>query len=432
MALQQSLGSSAPRAIVVGAGLAGLRAARCLVDGGLEVEVHEASDGVGGRVRTDELDGFQLDRGFQVILTGYPRLSAALDLEALELRRFEPGALVRRDGRMHRMVDPFRRPSRALQAAFGGLGSLSDKLRVGKLRQACLAGDDDAAFTRADRTTDEALHARGFGPELLDGFFRPFLGGILLDRGLGTSSRFFEFVFRMLARGDTAVPSAGMGELSRALARSLPAGAVRLDSPVATVAPDGRGVTLANGEQREADLVVTAVEGPAVAALHPTLGAAATAEPGSRSVTCLYFDAPRSPVGEPTLVLGGDDQGLVNNLAVLSDVAPTYAPPGRHLVSVTVLGTQADADGLERSVRAELGGWFGPEVDDWRSLRTYRIDHAQPAQPPGTHEPLERDPRLGERSFVCGDHRVHASLEGAVRSGEVAARAALAALGVHA
>ena len=383
--------------VIVGAGLAGLRCARELSAHGRNVRLLEASDGVGGRVRTDRVDGFLLDRGFQVILTAYPRLSAAVDLGSLDLRRFEPGALVLRGGRRHRLVDPFRRPSRVLRAVFGGLGGLLDKARVGRLRLDCLRGESDALFARSDRSTLEALRARGFGSELLDGFFRPFLGGILLDRDLGTSSRFFEFVFRMLSLGDTAVPARGMQALPEAMAAELPDGCLSTGVAVRAVEDGGRALVLEDGTRLDAAATVLAVDGPSAVELCPQesrdeLGP----PPDSRSVTCLYFDAPTSPAG-------------------------------RHLVSVTVLGHRDEPD-LERRVRAELTSWFGAEVADWRHLRSYAIHHAQPAQPPGTIEPLEREPRLAEHLFVCGDHRVHASLEGAVRSGERAAAAVLASL----
>ncbi|MHC4260908.1 MAG: NAD(P)/FAD-dependent oxidoreductase [Planctomycetota bacterium] len=413
------IGLSESTVVVVGAGLAGLRAARCLVEAGVRVQVLEASDRVGGRIRTEQVEGFQLDRGFQVLLTAYPRLARAVDLDALDLHTFEPGALVRRDGRMHRLVDPFRRPLSLPRALLSGLGSLADGPRVAALRARCLRGDDDSAFTRPDRTTREALEDCGFGQEMLDGFFRPFLGGIMLDPELETSSRFFEFVFRMLALGDTALPAAGMGAIPEAMARQLPAEAVRLSTRVERVEEDGRRIVLDDGSTHTVAATVIATEGPEAARLD---GRVRT--PGSRAVTCFYFDAPRSPIGEPTLVLGGDVGGTINNLAVPSDVAPSYAPEGRSLVSVTVLGARDDEGTLE-AVRRELREWFGGRVDSWRPLRTVLVRHAQPVQEPGSLEPLERDSVVGGRTFVCGDHRVHASLEGAVRSGEAAAQAVL-------
>ena len=413
--------------VVIGAGLAGLRCAVELAASGVDVTVLEASDGVGGRVRSDQVDGFTLDRGFQVLLTAYSELQSAFDLERLDLRAFRPGSLVRRDGRFHRMVDPFRQPSAAIGALVGGLGSPVDKLRVAGLRRACLRGSVEELFTRPETTALEALRGRGFGPELIDGFFRPFLGGILLDRDLGSSSRMFEFVFRMLSIGDAAVPAGGMGALAAQLASRLPEGSLRIESPVRAV--DTGGAELAGGGRVDADAVVVATDGPAAAQL---LGE--VADPGSRAVTCVYFDAPRSPVAEPLLVLGGDDGALVNNLAVMTDVCAQYAPPGRHLIAATVLGAHEpgaiEPGSIEQRVCAELRAWYGDEVDAWRHLRTYCIRHAQPAQPPGRLQPLDRALRTAGGPFVAGDHRVHASIEGALRSGRRVAQAVLAELSV--
>ncbi|QDU65620.1 protoporphyrinogen oxidase [Planctomycetes bacterium Pla86] len=401
--------------------MAGLRCAVELQGAGVEVCLLEAGDGVGGRVRTDELEGFKLDRGFQVLLTAYSELPGAFDLEALDLRAFKPGALVRREGRFRRITDPFREPSAVVSALLRGLGSTADKLRVAALRHSCLRGTVDELFARPEATALEALRARGFGAELIDGFFRPFLGGILLDRDLGSSSRMFEFVFRMLSVGDAAVPAAGMGALSGQLAARLTEGSLRLNARVRAVE---RGVViLDDGERIEADAVVVATDGPSAAQL---LGE--VADPGSRAVTCVYFDAPQSPVGEPLLVLGGDAGALVNNFAVLSDVAPSYAPPGRHLLAATVLGAH-DQAAIVAPVVDELRQWYGESVDGWRHLRTYCIRHAQPAQPPGRLQPLDRPARTAGGAFVAGDHRTHASIEGALRSGRRVAEAVLAELG---
>jgi phytoene dehydrogenase-like protein len=198
------------RVLVVGAGLAGLCCAERLADHGLAPLVLEAAEDVGGRVRTDEVEGCLLDRGFQVLLTAYPTAREVLDYQALHLQPFEPGALVRCGGRFHRVADPWRRPFAALQGVFGPIGSLSDKLRVAALRRRVLQGAVRDLFERPERTTMAALREAGFSTAMIDRFFRPFLGGVFLDTKLETSSRMFEFVFRMFASGDVAIPARGM------------------------------------------------------------------------------------------------------------------------------------------------------------------------------------------------------------------------------
>ncbi len=414
------------RVIVVGAGLAGLACARRLHEAGVGVVVLEAAGEVGGRVRTDEVDGFLLDRGFQVLLTAYPECRRQLDYEALDLRAFFPGARVRLGGRFHTVADPWRAPLAGLLGAFAPIGGLADKLRVARLRRRLLATDLEALFARPERTTLEALRREGFSEAMIDRFFRPFLGGIFLERELATSSRMFEFVYKMFSSGTTALPAAGMRAIPRQLAAGLPAGAVRTRSRVEEVRPDG--VRLESGERLESDAVVVAgalAEGPQLLPGQPPTSWCST--------TCLYFAAPEPPLARPILVLDGDGAGPVGNLCVPSQVAPSYAPPGRALVSASVIGGGAAGersdDELESTAREQLGGWFGSAVKAWELLRIYRIRHALPSQPPPSLEPPERPVRIEDRLYACGDHLDNASIQGAMVSGRRAAEALLAELG---
>jgi phytoene dehydrogenase-like protein len=406
---------------VVGAGLAGLRCARRLHEKGVAATVLEAADGVGGRVRTDRVDDFLLDRGFQVLLTAYPEAREALDYRELELHPFYPGAMVRTGGKFVTVADPFRRRWDGLRTALAPVGSLGDKLKVTALRRRVTAGSLEELFARPETTTREALANHGFSDTIVDRLFRPLFGGVLLDRELGTSSRMFEFIYRMFALGDVAIPTRGMGAIPEQLAGGLPPDCVRLGQRV-TAAGDG-AVTLASGEKLPARAVVVATDGPTATRL---LGGEPPA-PGSVAASCLYFATDRAPVDEPVIVLDGDGEGPVNNLCVPSAVAPTYAPPGAALVSAAVLdrpGLPKGAD-LEAAVLGQLADWFGSGVVAWRHLATYHIPHAQPAQPPGVLEPPERPVRLRPGLYICGDHRDNASINGALASGRRTADAVL-------
>ncbi|MEX2627045.1 MAG: NAD(P)/FAD-dependent oxidoreductase [Ilumatobacteraceae bacterium] len=402
--------------VVVGAGLAGLACATRLHATGRSVLVLEASDGVGGRVRTDHVDGFTLDRGFQVLLTAYPELHRQFDLAALDLREFRPGALVWRGGRGHAVVDPFRSPRYALSTALAPIGSPLDKLRIARLRRSLRSVHPATLLAGDDRTTAEALADRGFSPKIVERFFRPLVGGIQLDLDLTASRRMFDIVFRMLADGAAAVPAAGMRALPDQLAARLPEGSVLLDTPATSVTPGA--VTTSDGRRHTGRAVVVACEGPAAASL---LGLPAVA---SRAVGCVYFAADEAPTRSDMVVLDGTGAGPVLNAAVMSNVAPEYAPVGRHLVVAALPGHIGD--GLEHDARAQLRSWWGPAVDGWEHLRTYRIAHGQPSQVP----PLRPRQRvtLGDGVFVCGDHRDTASIQGALHSGRRAAGAVLAEL----
>jgi len=405
---------------IVGGGLAGLACALELAAGGAHPLVLEAGDEVGGRVRTDvHEEGFLLDRGFQVLLEAYPECRRLLDYEALELRPFYPGAMVWTGDGFTRFADPYRRPGDAMATLASPLGSFADKLRITHLRKEVRAGSPEGLLSGPDITIREDLEAAGFGEEMIRGFFRPFFGGVLLNPELSDSSRIFRYIFRMFSEGDISIPARGMGEIPRQLARRLPPDSLRTGARVASTTEGG--VRLESGEEIPAQAVVLATEGPEAARLHSGISA-----PGSKGVSCLYFQAPEPPVEEPILVLNGSGSGPVNNLAVMNRISPHYAPEGENLVSVTCI--EADAAGeerLEEAVRGQLRDWYGGVVDTWRLLRSYRIPHAQPSQPPGVLEPAERPVRLDGSLFICGDHRETASLQGALHSGRRAAQAVL-------
>lgn len=396
----------------MGAGLSGLAAARTLARAGLDVHVLEASDGVGGRVRTDEVEGFLLDRGFQILLTAYPELDRQGILPQLELRPFDAGSRVRFGGAFHDLADPWRDPVKAIAGLLSPVGSLRDKLGVARLRSDAKSTE---YLTRPapDHTIREELDRRGFGDEFVRGFLRPFLSGVLLESDLDTSARYLLFLFRCFAEGDAVLPAGGMGRLPDVLAADLE-GRVHTGCRVTRV--EETSVTLDDGTVVGAERVVLAVDAAACETLAGV--PAPTLKPGLTA----YFDAPESPVGAPLLVLNGEGAGPVNHLAVLSDVATRYAPAGRHLVAVNAVGVHAaHPEGFEAAARAQLAGWFGDAaVSAWRHLRTYHIPHALPAHPPGTLSP-DDGPTDVEGVIVAGDHRVHGSIEGALRSGRLAA-----------
>ncbi|PSQ04221.1 phytoene dehydrogenase [Halobacteriales archaeon QS_5_68_33] len=410
---------------IVGGGLAGLVAARHLADAGLDVTLFERREELGGRVRSRVVDGYTLDRGFQVMFTAYPAVRRELDLDALDLRAFSPGATIARPDHRSTLADPFRDPGALVESALNTDVSIGDKIRTLRLRRALADEDPETLFDGPDETIREYLERWGFSERYLENFVAPFYGGITLDRSLSTDAGVFRYTFAMLSRGKTAVPADGMGAVSEQLAaRAREAGAtLETDAAVDAVEGDGGEVTVETGaETATADAAVIAAD-PETAR---ELTGVAAIPTGSRSCVTQYF-----ALNERTLDTGmrivlnaGDDRP--NTVAPLSTVAPEYAPDGRMLLSATTLGTPdaSDAD-LATRTRDALATWY-PEhrFDDLELVATDRVEFAQFDQPRGFRDDLPAVDAPEGPVFLAGDYTNWSSIQGAMKSGRVAAEAA--------
>jgi phytoene dehydrogenase-like protein len=294
-------------------------------------------------------------------------------------------------------------------------GTLQDKLALRSLRDDLLTKTEDEILSARNESTEDFLRSRSFSTRIVDRFFRPLAGGILLDQALRPSSRMFQFVFKMMSEGDTAVPAKGMGEIPKQLAARLPVDSIRLSSKVAGAGPNH--VTLDSGEEIRGAAVVVACDGGEAARLAPQLPPVEW-----RSVVCSYFEAPEPPVAGPWLVLNGNGDWPVNNLATMSEVSRDYSASGKALVSVSTVGPIVHSDGeLQAALAAQLERWFGKIVREWRPLKTYKIARAQPDTLPGP--PTERPAKLRNGLFAAGDHRQMPSINYALWSGRHAAEA---------
>ncbi len=405
------LGFSDKKVVIVGGGIAGLSCGVRLREKGVPFLLLEASDGIGGRVRTDRVDGFLLDRGFQVYLDRYARAGEILDLEKLDLRSFEPGAMVFSGGKLRKVMDVFRRPGSFLSSLMAPVGSWRDKWLVGQLRKRVLRLTVDEIFARKELSTEAYLSRFGFSEKMIDVFFRSFYGGIFLERELRTSSRMFEFTFKMFSEGMACLPAGGMEEIPKQLFDKVGPENVRLGAEVERV--DRGRVVLKGGEVIEGRAVVVATEGDVAKRL---VGGEILGNVQWSGVTTFYFAAQKSPMRDKVIALSGDGGGVVNSVCVPSDLSEHYAPKGKSLVSVTLLGVHEDDD-LEKRVLGELGTWFGPQVMEWDLLSCGKIEKALPKKEPlGEGGVLEVNGVL-----IGGDHTMSSSIEGAVRAGELLA-----------
>ena len=414
--------------IVVGGGLAGLEAARLLAAEDVPVTVFEATAEVGGRVRTDRVEGFTIDRGFQVLFTAYPEARRALDYNALDLRRFSPGAVVCRPNRRGIVADPFRDPRHAVETALSTEITWGDKFELLRLRRALRHRSRATIYEGPDETIASSLRARGFSDRFVESFAAPFYGGITLDRSLETSSRVFQFTFRMLSEGDTVVPAEGMGAIPRQLARRARKQGARIETDTGVEGIDGEGPV----EIELADRTVTAeavivAAGPQESARLTGLEEIPTT---GRGVHTQYFRLPAgNPLAERKHIHLNAAGAVPNQVVSLSAVAPNYAPDDEALIAAsTTMDDVSDPSTLADRTRRVMGEWY-PEAafEEAELIETVSVPFAQYAQPPGIHETLPDVTSPPGQVFLAGDITMDSSINGALRSGRLAAEAVQAA-----
>ncbi len=396
--------------VVVGAGLAGLACAQRLTAAGLEVIVLEASDAVGGRVRTDEIDGFRCDRGFQLINPAYPALGRVVDVDQLDLRAFGAGVVVaRRDGRSV-LADPRRLPRLLPATLRSPVGSLRERVAFVRWALSCLLPVRRLLAT-PDRSLAEALDRAGIRGELRTAVLEPFLAGVLADWEGTTSATFVRLLMRSFLLGSPAVPSTGISRLPELLAASLPpalsgsTGRSARSESVTSAPPTRRSVR-------------TRWSWPP----RPRAAAELTGipVPATKPLTTFWHTAPEPPSAAKLLHLDGARRGPLVNSAVVTNVAPGYAPPGRVLIASSTVAADGSAD-AEAAVRRQAGLVYGVDPSDWELITCQVIAAALPHQPPPLA--LRRPARLPSGVFVAGDHRDTASIQGALVSGRRAADA---------
>jgi len=402
--------------IIIGAGLAGLTAAKVLKEAGKSILVLEACNEVGGRIKTDNLNGFQLDRGFQVFLTAYPETKRFLNYDELDLCYFDPGALILTANGKMTIGDPLRKPSSLFQTLFSSAGTLMDKLRILKLKLRLQQKTVEAIFLEKETTTLNYLITAGFSEKFINQFFKPFFTGIFLEEKLATSSRMFEFVFKMFSEGEAAIPAKGMGLIPLQLSRDLLPTEILFNHKV--IAIEGNAVTTASGNHYSADFVLFATDAPGLPI------PSNNEKRNYRSVTNMYFTSPEKIFDKPLIGLNALPAKLVNTIAVMDKISPSYSKSGASLISLSLIGNHQHEDQkiLQNKVIKELSFWY-PSATKWQHLKTYHIEYALPNDDQVSGEPDVA--LLNPTWFICGDHLTNGSINAAMKSGRVAAEAIL-------
>lgn len=409
--------------LVIGAGLAGLRCAGVLRQAGRDVRVWEAADGIGGRVRTDVIDGFRCDRGFQVLNPAYSELQRAVDVSALRLQPFGAGVSVRRANGSTAWVHPLRAPAKVPgMLARGGLGP-REVVAVARWAAAAIRPKALKSDGHDDTSLRTALDRAGVVGELRRVIDR-FLAGVLLEGDGATSNAFTLLLVRMFVLGVPGLPADGMQALPRQLALDL-ADSITVQRNVTELIRDGAGWQASDGTHGiRARHVVVATD---------PVGAARLTDlppPPMHGVVTDWWAADEAPPGPPMLWVDGRQEppGPVLNTAVMSAAAPTYAPAGQHLIAASALLAPDGTEPAEAVMRSHAAGILGAaDHSRWTLVTRHVVPHALPTQSPPLS--VRRSIRTADGRWVCGDHRDTASIQGALVSGRRTAEAILGATG---
>ena len=393
---------------IIGGGVCGLIAAKTLEDQGFSPIILEATNSVGGRVKTDLIEGYQLDHGFQVLLTAYPAAQKFLNFKALELQNFLPGASIFQEGKENQIGDPLRDFSLLFPTVFSSLIPLKDKVKILQLNIQLKKKEITAIFEEKEKTTLQYLQDFGFSDEVITQFFKPFFSGIFLETQLETSSRMFEFVYKMFGTGNAAVPKAGIQAIPDQLKNQLKTTEILFNTKVKSVIDEQ--ITLEDGTILESEFTIIATESTAL------LSNSSKKFIKWKSCFTLYFETEKRVIAKPLIGLLPEENSLINNLFYNTSLK-TALNGGQELLCVTVIDNHGlKGDELTQKVKSELKEHFNIDVLRW--IKTYEIPKALPDLKEIKYTLTATESRYSEKIFLAGDTLVNGSLNAAMLSGE--------------
>ncbi|MDT0643768.1 NAD(P)/FAD-dependent oxidoreductase [Zunongwangia sp. F363] len=396
---------------IVGDGLSGLTAARVLESHGYRPKVYEALDCVGGRLKTDIIEGYQLDRGFQVLLSAYPKLKEYARMEDLDLQQLKPGAVIFSEGKSQRIGDPFRDPSALLPTVFSSIGNLADKWKIIKLNLELRKKSPEEIFSGRETTTLQYLNEKGFSEKMINSFFRPFFGGIFLENELRTSSYMFEFIYKMFGEGRAVIPKSGIEALPAQMAKGLVNTTFYFNTPVKQVSNEG--LILSNNKRLASHFTIIATEAEEL--IKNLRGQ----QVKWKSCYNFYFTTKQKKIEDAVIGLIADEEALINNIFYPTSIA-TASSGSQQLLSVTVIKeTALPVEELKQKIIDELRKHCGIEVEKF--LKYYHIKKALPDLSQAHYEIDPTETKLSTQIFLAGDQLLNASQNAAILSGERAA-----------
>ena len=400
-----------PSIHIIGGGISGLIAARVLEEHGLSATIIEATDRLGGRVKTDVVDGYNLDHGFQVLLTAYPAAKKYLDFDALALQEFLPGSAIFKNGKQKIIGDPLRNLSLLIPTLFSEIGTVNDKLKILALNRRLKKKSIQNIFAEKEQTTLAYLENIGFSETIITDFFIPFFSGIFLENKLDTSSRMFEFVYKMFGEGNAALPKDGIQAIPKQLFEKLKSTTIIFNTKVKSV--ENGNIKLESGETLKSNFTIIATQ---ASGLVSNLKNQATLW---KSCDTLYFEVTKREIRKPLIGLIAAPNALINNIFYHTSLQ-TSATATKELLSVTVVNRQNLTNKqLVAKVQKELKELCN--IDSCTFIKQYNRPMALPNLQDIQYEMLPSETRLTETIFLAGDTQLNGSLNAAMIAGERAA-----------